>query len=182
MPRTRMFARLCLAALPDALLSCGESGPAPSASSGATPAPTDAGSTWLLAWSPQGATSVTDAKASAQEGDTVVIRGRIGGRRDPITGGSPVFTIVDLELPYCGQEVADGCGTPWDYCCETPDTISANSATVQVIDGAGSPIGDDLTSQGLSALDEVVVVGLVAARPSDAVLTVRATGVYVASE
>ncbi len=180
MIRTRTLAHVSIAALPFALLSCGESEPASSASAPA--AGSGSGSVWLLTSSPQGATSVTDAKASAQEGDAVVIRGRIGGRSNPITGDSPVFTIVDLGLPYCGQENEDGCGTPWDYCCETPDTINANAATVQLVDAAGNPISADLTTHGLDALDEVVVVGMVGARPSDTVLTVRATGVYVATE
>ncbi len=134
--------------------------------------------TWLLSASPEGAQSITKAKATAAEGDRIVMRGRIGGRAHPITEGSPVFTLVDLSLPYCGQEVEDGCPVPWDYCCESPEIIAANSATVQIVDADGRPITQDLKRQGLKPLDELVVIGDVAARPSEIVLTVRATGVY----
>jgi len=136
---------------------------------------------WLLVAAPEGAQSVNDVKATAAEGDRIVLRGRIGGRAEPITEGSPVFTIVDLSLPYCGQEAEDGCPVPWDYCCESPETIASNSATVQVVDEAGRPITHDLYRQGLNPLDEVVVIGDVAPRPSENVLTVRATGVYHAA-
>ncbi len=139
---------------------------APSSTQATTP-------TWVLTSAPAGDVSVTEAKASASEGDQIVIRGRIGGRRSPISSESPIFTIVDLELEYCGQFSADGCRTPWDYCCETPETLTMNSATVQV---QGSEV--DLTAAGLEPLDEVVLIGVVGPRPDQQVLTIRATGLY----
>ena len=132
------------------------------------------GPSWLLTSAPASAVSVVEAKANAKEGDQVVIVGRIGGRAAPIGADSPVFTIVDLELEYCGQNNDDACGTPWDYCCETPDTIASNSATVQVLgDGMINPV-----AAGLEALDEVILVGTVGPRPNDQVFTIQATGVY----
>lgn len=129
---------------------------------------------WLLTSEPSGAVSISEAKQSAQEGDTVVIRGRIGGRRSPMSNESSVFTIMDMELAYCGQHEDDGCTTPWDYCCETPDTIGTNSATVQVVgDGAIDPV-----AAGLKPLDVVILIGTVGPRPNDQVLTIQATGVY----
>lgn len=129
---------------------------------------------WLLTSEPAGAISITEAKSSVQEGDTVVIKGRIGGRHKPMNASSPVFTIIDLELAYCGQYDDKGCPTPWDYCCETPETIGSNSATVQVVgDGEINP-----TSAGLEPLDVVILVGTVGPRPNDQVLTIQATGVY----
>ncbi|MCA9275844.1 MAG: hypothetical protein KDA29_07455 [Phycisphaerales bacterium] len=128
---------------------------------------------WVLTSAPAGDVSITEAKANAKEGDQIVIRGRIGGRHEPISADSPVFTIVDLGLEYCGQTTDDQCGTPWDYCCETPSTIASNSATVQV---QGDEI--DLTGAGLKPLDEVVLIGTVGPRPDEQVLTIRATGVY----
>jgi hypothetical protein len=67
---------------------------------------------------------------------------------------------------------------PWDYCCETPETITANSATIIVLDQDGNPTGSDLIAAGLEPLDEVIIVGTVDARPNQSVLTVRATGVH----
>lgn len=155
------------------LTGCGgsESDSNTSASADAVTTPTNA--SWVLASAPEGAVSVSEAKAGAKEGDEIVIHGRIGGRRNPMDASSPVFTIVDLGLEYCGQTHDDGCRTPWDYCCETPETITSNSATVQIVsDGT-----IDLTS-ALEPLDEVILRGTVAPRPDEQVLTIRATGVY----
>ncbi len=138
--------------------------------------------TWVLSSAPEGALSVTDAKASASEGEQVVLRGRIGGRKEPLTEGSPVFTVIDLAIPYCGELSDDACRTPWDYCCETPEAIATNSATIQIVDASGQPIANNSAIQGLSALDEVIVVGTVAPRPNQNVLTVQATGIYRVSD
>jgi hypothetical protein len=127
---------------------------------------------WTLASEPAGAVGVAEAKASAQEGDQVVLRGRIGGRAEPLSAGSPVFTVMDLSVAYCGQASEDGCTTPWDYCCETPEAIAASAATVQVAGVEGGALS------GLSPLDEVVIVGTVGPRPTPQVLTVVATGVH----
>ena len=132
---------------------------------------------WMLGEEPAGAVSVVEAKATAKEGETVVVRGRIGGRKTPISSESPVFTIVNLEVPHCGQMgEEDHCPTPWDYCCETPEDLRANSATVQLVGDGESAI--DPTAGGLAGLDEVVVVGTVGPRPSQDVLTIRATSVF----
>ncbi len=128
---------------------------------------------WVLTDAPAGDVSVTEAKANAEEGDQIVLRGRIGGRHAPMSMDSPVFTVVDLSLPYCGQLSEDQCGTHWDYCCETPTTIASNSATIQVV---GEAV--DLAGAGLKPLDEVVLIGTVGPRPDEQVLTIRATGVY----
>ena len=154
------------------LTGCGEGGStAQNTAEPATP-------TWVLASAPEGAQSVTEAKASAKEGEQIILRGRIGGRKAPLTEGSPVFTVMDLAIPHCGQNPDDKCSTPWDYCCETPETITTNSATVQVVDASGQPIINSPAAQGLAALDEVIVVGTVAPQSNENLLIVRATGIY----
>ncbi len=90
---------------------------------------------WVLTEEPTGALSIVQARAEMQEGDQVVIRGRIGSRKSPMSSDSPVFTMVDLGIEYCGQTVPKGCKTPWDYCCESQETISNNSATVEMVEG-----------------------------------------------
>ena len=62
--------------------------------------------------------------------------------------------------------------------CEPRASITANSATVQLVDADGNPITADLTAAGFAPLDEVIVVGTVAARPSPEVLTIRATAIH----
>ncbi|GAB5495656.1 MAG: hypothetical protein Phyf2KO_07360 [Phycisphaerales bacterium] len=130
---------------------------------------------WLLDTEPADAVSVSEAKTSASEGQAIVIRGRIGGRKETITEGSPVFTVVDLALPHCGEIPGDTCKKPWDYCCETPEDLTANSATIRLS-------SDDPRVGGLKELDEVVITGTVGPRPNESVLTVSATGVFVVKE
>jgi len=135
-------------------------------------------SAWVLTSAPPNPQSIAAVKASAEEGDEVIMRGRIGGRMQPITDDSPVFTLMDLGIPHCGEMKADRCSTPWDYCCETPESITENAATVQIVDSEGRAVGDSPTAQGFAPLDEVIVVGTVAPRRNESVLTVRARGVY----
>lgn len=135
---------------------------------------------WVLDAEPAGALSVVETKASAAEGDQIVMRGRIGGRMEPLTDESSAFVVMDLEIPYCGEDEPCGCPTPWDYCCETPETKTHNSATILVVDASGAPT-DSPSKHGFSALDEVIVVGTVGARPTKEVLTIKATGLYKVS-
>ncbi|MCW5776464.1 MAG: hypothetical protein KIS87_08510 [Phycisphaeraceae bacterium] len=168
----RQFTALMLIALlAGSLAGCGESGTSKTGTQAPSTPPA-----WLLVSEPADSISISDAKAVAEEGATIVVRGRIGGRKSPITADSPVFVIVDLSLPHCGEDPDDKCPTPWDYCCESRSELAAKSATVQIVDAHGAavaPIG-----ASLKPLDEVIVVGAVGARPSEGVLTIRATGVY----
>lgn len=154
-----------------ALAACDK--PAPSASS--TPADTQA---WLLTEAPADARTVAEIKPTAAEGDTVVLRARIGGRSEPITPGAGVFLVVDPGVPSCDQIPGDNCPTPWDYCCEPRERLSAGTATVQLVDADGSPITADLIAAGFAPLDEVIVTGTVGARPSPQVLTILARSIY----
>ncbi|MFG0257146.1 MAG: hypothetical protein ACF8GE_04515 [Phycisphaerales bacterium JB043] len=176
MSRTRTIMITGLSVTTALLSACGGSDSAPKAGAEhETPS-------WMLASSPPDAQNVNDAKASAQEGDIIVLRGRIGGRTEPITPESPVFTIVDLSLPHCGEMEADSCSTPWDYCCELPETIAANAATVQVVDEHNRPVASNLLSYGFSPLDEVIIIGRAGSRPNRTVLTIQATGVFSVPE
>lgn len=157
-----------------ALAGCDNGAPAPEASS------TPDAPAWRLASEPEGWLSVTDAKARATEGETIAVKGRIGGRKAPLSPDSAAFTIVDLGVLYCGQTNPgeDGCATPWDYCCETPEDLRVNSATVQIVGAGGAATGVNPIAGGLEPLDEIIVVGTVGPRPDDQVLTIKATGVY----
>lgn len=169
---------IALGACSDSTPSTGVSDSASSSQQGTNPTQPPAASTWVLASAPAEAMSVTQAKSSASEGDTIAVRARIGGRMEPITGDSAVFTVMDLAIPSCAELEDDHCRTPWDYCCETPETIRANAATVQLVDESGAPIDIDPTTE-LDALDEIIIVGMVAPRPSPDVLTIKARGIYV---
>lgn len=169
---------LFLAGAPLLLAGCGDATnqPEPGASPGAEASPASDAS-WVLASMPGDAKGVSELKSSASEGETVVLRGRIGGNKTPMNAASPVFTLVDSGIPTCADNPEDNCRTPWDYCCEPREVLTANSATVQLVDASGQPLAVDATGT-LSPMDEVVVVGTVAPRPNSDVLIVKATGVY----
>ncbi len=128
---------------------------------------------WLSAQPLTGAVEITDAKATVQAGDTVTLRGRIGGRRDPISAAQGTLVLVDPSLPSCADTPGDNCPTPWDYCCEPRDILQARSATVQLVDAQGAPVA--IPEGLLKPLDEVVVQGTAGPRPDAAVLLIRAT-------
>lgn len=175
MNRRTALTLACLAPLAAlTLTACDKPAPSASATPGVDPEPI----AWLLTDAPAGALTVADIKPTASEGDAVVLRARIGGRRDPITPGAAVFSVVDPAVPSCDQIPGDNCPTPWDYCCEPRESLTANAATVQLVDADGKPVQADLTAAGLEPLDEIVVVGTVGPRPSEQVLTIRATGIH----
>ncbi len=140
-----------------------------------TPTAPAASANWLVAALPAGAIPVAEAKQSAREGDRIVVRGRIGGRREPMTAGVAVFVMIDPAIPHC--EIGK-CKIPWDYCCETPESITTNSATVQLVGDNGKPMTIDLGKYALKPLDEIVVVGTVGPRPTAAVFVINARQIH----
>lgn len=166
------IAGLCLG-----VAACSESSSTESGGSSTSSAPVS--SEWRLASLPADAQGVKAIKDSAAEGDTVTVRGIIGGRIDPLGKESAFFVMVDPAVSNpCVSDGDDHCSTPWDYCCTTPEEVKAGSATVQLVDADGNPLEFDLSKQGIELLDEVIVVGTVAARPTPDVLTIRATGLH----
>jgi hypothetical protein len=133
----------------------------------------------VLASAPADARPVLEAKADAQPGQPITLRGRIGGSEHPFTPGRAVFTIVDPSMPACSDNPTDSCNTPWDYCCEDPSDLRRHSATIQLVGPDGQPLKVDIQGlSGLTPLAEVFITGTVRAREGDAVFIVDATGVY----
>lgn len=137
----------------------------------------------ILTQAPEGAVDVVAAKQSAQPGDLVVVRGKIGGRKDPFVEGRAIFQLVDASLPTCADNPGDGCPTPWDYCCEPKDQVAAKSTTVQVTGTDGKPLALNLNaSGGFKPMATVIVRGKVAARPNESTMIVNADGIYVVKD
>jgi hypothetical protein len=74
------------------------------------------GRQYLLAEEPAGAKGVLEVHKQAKDGDVVVIIGRIGGRKKPITDDRAFFTIVDPSLKACNEKGDQDTETPWDFC------------------------------------------------------------------
>lgn len=137
------------------------------------------GSKYMLDAAPEGAQHVIAARESAQQDDEVVIEGRIGGRAKPWIEGQAAFLIVDPSLKACSDREGDQCTQPWDYCCETNETLAASQALVKVVDEQGDVVQADARDLlKVKELQTVVVRGK-AQRNEAGDLTVLATGVYV---
>ena len=135
----------------------------------------------FLASEPAGAANVKDAKPGAKVGDKVTLVGRIGGSKEPFVDGRAVFTIVDRRVRACGEGTAmDTCETPWDYCCEPREELTANMATVRVVGPEGQPLKASLQDvRGLKLLARVTVVGTIA-EAKGGTLVINASGLHVA--
>jgi hypothetical protein len=102
----------------------------------------------FVAAAPANAQDVAAAKSSAKSGDSITVRGRVGGSPAPLAANRAMLTLTDLSLPTCDKTPMDQCKTPWDSCCEPKDEITARSLTVQVIDAAGKPLKQPLNGAG----------------------------------
>ena len=168
--------RLLVLAATVGLAACSETGTDDGAAT--TPAAPEQPA-WLAASLPPGAMDVAVVKKTAKEGDTVIVRGRIGGRVEPMSTDSAVFIMMDPAIPSCADLHGDRCATPWDYCCETPEALVANNATVSLLGPAGTtPLEVDLAGHGFAPLDEIIVVGTVGPRPTDDVFVIEAESLY----
>lgn len=129
---------------------------------------------------PPDAQDLSDARKNGdlKPGQTVTLRGVIGGGKEPFVAGRAVFTLMGAALKPCNANPDDRCKTPWDYCCETKADIAANSATVRVADAKGNPLRTDLKGRaGVKELSEVIVTGTVASAESGVVI--NASSIHV---
>lgn len=117
---------------------------------------------FMMGEAPASALDVAEAKKGIKMGDRIVVKGRIGGSKQPFVKERAVFTIVGRQLKACNEIPGDSCKFPWDYCCDTREEILANSATVQVVDAKGAPLRTDMKGRwDLRELSEVIVTGTV---------------------
>ncbi|HEX2839386.1 MAG TPA: hypothetical protein VHN77_14815 [Phycisphaerales bacterium] len=130
---------------------------------------------------PENAKDVSEARkeGSLKTGDEVVLRGRIGGSKEPFVAGRAVFTLMGRGLKACNENPDDTCSAPWDYCCETKEDILSHSVTVQVVDAKGQILRTAMKGRrGLKELSEIVVIGKVTSADGKAVV-VNASSISV---
>lgn len=128
------------------------------------------------------AKNVSDARKTGgfKKGDKIVLRGVIGGSKEPFVTSRTMFTLMGNALKPCNANPDDKCASPWDYCCDPKSAITANSATIRVVDAKGNPLKTDLKGRaGLKELSDVVVVGTVAMADKNS-LIVDASSLHVA--
>ena len=138
--------------------------------------------TLFAAKTPENARDISEARKAGtmKVGDEVVLRGRVGGSKEPFVAGRAVFTLMGRGLKACNENPDDKCSKPWDYCCDTKQEILANSVTVQVVDAKSQIIRTDMKGRrGMKELSEIVIVGTVVVADGKAVV-VNATSMHVA--
>ena len=170
---------MCIAAL--LLTGCGSEEPQSTANKPGSQAATSGVPEGIfLSEAPENAQPLGEIKRTASIGDEVVFSGRIGGRVNPFVDERAVFIIADTSLKICSELHGDSCPTPWDYCCEPRDSLMANTASVQIVDGEGKPLKMSLRGDhGLVETATVFVRGKVTAKDEAGTLVVNATGLYV---
>lgn len=133
----------------------------------------------LLEEEPENTRNVIDAKEDADTGDTIAVRGRVGGSARPFVNGRAVFTIVGEGPLACSDIPDDPCKMPWDYCCAPRKELRAHSATIQLVDKNDAPIRTDIKGRfGIRELSDLTIVGTVVTNNAGA-LIVKAEGVYI---
>jgi hypothetical protein len=135
----------------------------------------------ISATAPEGALSVVDARAAAKPGESIVLRGKVGGKMQPISASAAILVLADEKaITSCDQMPDDPCKTPWDYCCEVPSKIAASTATIQVKGEDGKLLRSTLRGVGeLKELSHLVISGTVDAASTAEALIVNAETIHV---
>jgi hypothetical protein len=156
---------------------CGSSSSASVDTNAVTPVSFD-GSKYVLAEEPDGAVGVIAARETAQDGEPIVVVGRIGGATNPWIEGRAAFMLLDASMVIVadGTDGADG-EICMDDCCATERLTS--TTLVKVVDGGGQVLTVDTRQLlGVAANDMVVVRGTVS-KDESGNFVVLADGVHV---
>lgn len=135
------------------------------------------GTPYLLTSQPADPLEVNELLGEAEDGDEVVVSGRVGGEKDPWVEGLAMFNIVDSSLVPCNEIPDDKCPWPWDYCCDP--NVAASRTLVEIVDKNGKTVAEDARRLlSIAELQTVVVKGT-ARRDKDGNVTLIATGIFV---
>ena len=129
---------------------------------------------------PPGAIDVATAKKSVKDGQIVVVKGRVGGQKEPLAANRAILTLADLGLRTCDKSPMETCPTPWDSCCEPKDEVAANSLTVQVSGASGQALKAGLSgANGIAPMKQLVVLGTAKTLSGSDAVVVEARQIYV---
>jgi hypothetical protein len=154
---------------------CDKESVQPTARSSTDALPTDL----FVTSAPQGAADLLAVKGSAQDGQSVVLKGVVAGQKEPLAANRAIMTVADASLPTCDKSPMDKCPTPWDACCEPKEEIANKTMSVQVVGADNQPLKVGLSGAGgLAPMKQVVVAGT--AKTVGGVTIVQAKQIYVA--
>lgn len=128
----------------------------------------------LLATEPVGAKDVMDIREDAQDGQAVVMLGRVGGGIKPWIEGRAAFLVVDERvLPSCNDEKCD------EDCAACAKELASATAMVKFLDAQGKVLLVDARELlGLKEQQTVVIRG-VAKREASGSVSIAADGVFI---
>ena len=173
-----LFAVLSTASLP-LLVGCGGASDSTATAASATASTIDIdGSKFLLNEEPTGAVGVIAARESAEDGEPLVLVGRIGGAANPWIDGRAAFTLLDASMSVVaeGEDSDDGELCMGD-CCAT-ERLDCTTL-VKVVDEQGKIVPvDSRKLLGLSEADMVVIQGT-AKKDKSGNFVMLAKGVYI---
>lgn len=123
--------------------------------------------------------SIAKLKPTLKEGDQVTLEAKVMGTMHPFVENRAVVIVGDEEvLTSCDLKEDDHCSTPWDVCCDSPESIQKATATLQILDQDGVVVKESLKGQkGLKELSRIRVRGEVASDPSTGALVVNASAI-----
>lgn len=144
-------------------------------------APVNKLESFLLSELPTGATSVADAFANPTPGTEVIVTGEVMGRMEPFIESRAMLVLGDpTKITPCNRNHDDGCTTPWDVCCDDPETIKISTATIQILGEDGRPLKEGLKGLGgIQELTTLTVVGTIAEGSNAENLLITASGIHV---
>ena len=109
----------------------------------------------------------------------MTVIGREAGSEAPFSDYYATLVLADDSLTTCDWNPDDGCKTPWDACCVTPETIAASRISVQIVGDDGRPVARTLRGvDGLSELDTLIVTGTITDGSTDENVILNASAIY----
>jgi hypothetical protein len=172
--RCSLFVALCAVSV--ALVGCSDPAPVPEVVEQSAVVP----ASFFTQDRPVDVADLKAVRDVAAKGDSVTFLARVGGRVRPFIKTQAIFVVTDPKLESCElMTMTNPCKVPWDYCCEDPDALKINVATVRLLDD-GKPIR--VSAKGAGGLEEarfVVVSGVVNDINDEGLFIVDATQVWV---
>ena len=147
---------------------------------GCAKAPAESGGTVTvpnvhLSQEPVGALEVLDAKDKAEDGEPIVLVGRLGGGLKPWIDGRAAFLLVDTRiLPSCAE--GEQCEAD---CPDCSKEMLAASAMVKFLGDDGKVLPVDARELLKTEEENTVVVRGIASRDASGNLSIEAEGVFV---
>ncbi len=129
---------------------------------------------------PAEAKNVTVAREMVKANEPITVTGTIGGVKAPFVDSRASFIIADhTTMKACGTTCTT-CPTPWDFCCEPPETLQKSIVSVQVVDANGKVIKQGLKSySGLTENQVVTISGKFSKNSSKNLILINAEKIYI---